>query len=241
MSKIYEALENAGRELKPMNVPPPKFHVERRWSITPQKRIEERMIGLYQGIEALLPDIDKRVVQFLGSHRGEGTSTVVMQFAGISALKMGKSVLVLDTDQMYPVQQALFGIHPKYCLNDVIANGGPIERAYCRVSDPCLSVCVVSGNSFSPAHVLNSNGLWEKFRIHFDLVIIDSPPLEVSSDGLAIVQKVDGVILVIEAENTRWPVIQNLRDSVIQYGGNILGVIFNKRRYHVPAWIYERL
>jgi Mrp family chromosome partitioning ATPase len=79
------------------------------------------------------------------------------------------------------------------------------------------------------------------FRTRFDLVLIDSPPLETSSDGLAMVRKADGVVLVIEAEKTRWPVVQNLRDSVIQHGGNILGVVFNKRRYYVPGWVYKRL
>lgn len=241
MSKIYAALENARLELKPTNVQPQKFQVEKRWDITSKKKTKERMIGLYQGMEALLPNIDKKVIQFLGSHRGEGTSTVVRQFAGISALKMQKSVLVLDADGICPVQHVLFDVHPKHSLHDVVTDGGLIERAYCQVADPELFLCLVSGNSVPPSQVLSGNRLWEMFRARFDLVLIDSPPLEESSDGLAMVRKADGVILVVEAEKTRWPVVQNLRDSIIQYGGNILGVVFNKRRYHVPGWIYKRL
>jgi Mrp family chromosome partitioning ATPase len=76
------------------------------------------------------------------------------------------------------------------------------------------------------------------FRTRFDLILIDSPPLGISSDSLALVRKADGVILVIEAEKTRC-IVQNLRDSVISMG-NILGVVFNKQRYYVPGWIYKR-
>ncbi len=245
MSKIYEALENVEAETKivPKEKPLHQSRLIRRPRVwrSPVVRGIERIDDLCQCVESLLPSPGGKILQFIGSRKGEGTSTIVRQFAGISALKMGKSVLVLDTDGIDPVQHVLFDVHPKYCLNEVITDGGPIERAYCQVADPQLSVCVVSGNSVSPAQVLNDSGLWEKFRIHFDHIIIDSPPLEESSDGLAMVRKADGVILVIEAEKTRWPVVQNLRDSIIQYGGNILGVVFNKRRYYVPGWIYKRL
>jgi Mrp family chromosome partitioning ATPase len=245
MSKIYEALENAEAEIKIIKKEKPSHQprlVQRPHICkSPVARGIEGIGDLCQRVESLLPSPGGKILQFIGSRKGEGTSTIVRQFAGISALKMGKSVLVLDTDGIDPVQHVLFDVRPKYCLNEVITDGGPIERAYCQVTDPQLSVCVVSGNSISPVQVLNGSGLWEKFRIHFDHVIIDSAPLEVSSDGLAMVRKADGVILVIEAEKTRWPVVQNLRDSVIEYGGNILGAVFNKRRYHVPGWIYKRL
>ena len=245
MSKIYEALENVEAEIKIITKEKP-LHQSRVvqkpgvWR-SPVARGIERIDDLCQRVESLLPSPGKKILQFIGSRKGEGTSTIVRQFAGISALKMGKSVLVLDTDRIDPVQPVLFDVRPKYCLNEVISDGGPIERAYCQVADPRLYVCVVSGNSVSPAQVLNESGLWEKLRARFDLVVIDSPPLEVSSDGLALVRKADGVILIIEAEKTRWPVIQNLRDSINKYGGNILGAVFNKRHYHVPGWIYKRL
>jgi len=244
MSKIYEALEEADQIHHETKLPyalPPRFPWKRRLDIARRKEAEKKTVGFYQRVEALLPDVNKKVIQFVGSHRGEGTSTIVRQFAAISAIKMRKSVLVLDTDGINPTQHDLFNVHWEHSLDDVSTDGGPIEKAYCQVADPKLFVCLVSGNSIAPSQVLNGNGLWEMFRTRFDLVLIDSPPLETSSDGLAMVRKADGVVLVIEAEKTRWPVVQNLRDSVIQDGGNILGVVFNKRRYYVPGWIYKRL
>jgi len=250
MSKIYEALgaletlekgEQIHHETKLPEALPPSSPWKRRLDIARRKEAEKRMVGFYQHVEALLPDVDKKVIQFIGSRRGEGTSIVVRQFAAISAFKMQKSVLVLDTDATNPAQHDLFNVHWEHSLDDVITDGGPIERAYCQVADPKLFVCLVSGNSIPPSQVLNGNGLLEMFRTRFDLVLIDSPPLEISSDGLAMVRQADGVVLVIEAEKTRSPVVQNLRDSIIEYGGHILGVVFNKRRYHVPGWIYKRL
>ena len=244
MSKIYEALEIAEEVHRESKLPEklsPRFPLKERLNIALRKETEERMIGLYQCVEALLPNLNNKVIQFVGSHRGEGASMVVRHFARITSFKLQKSVLVLDTDVNNPAQHDLFNVGWERSLNDVVTDGGPLERAYCQVAGTRLFVCLVSGNSVPPSQVLNGDGLWEMFRARFDLVLIDSPPLEESSDGLAMVRKADGVVLVMEAEKTRWPVVQKLRDSIMQYGGNVLGVVLNKRRYHVPGWIYKRL
>jgi Mrp family chromosome partitioning ATPase len=244
MSKIYEALEMA-EEVHPESKLPdklsPGFPLKERFDIVLRKETEKRMIGLYECVETLLPNVNKKVIQFVGSHRGEGTSMVVRQFARISSFKLQKSVLVLDTNGNNPAQHDLFNVNCERSLNDVITDGDPVEKAYCQVAGTQLFVCLVSGNSLPSSQVLNGNGLWETFRTRFDLVLIDSPPLEESPDGLALVRKADGVVLVMEAEKTRWPVVQKLRDSIIQYGGKVLGVVLNKRRYYIPGWIYKRL
>jgi hypothetical protein len=36
-------------------------------------------------------------------------------------------------------------------------------------------------------------------------------------------------------------VAQNLRDRIAEAGGPIGGVVFNRRRFHVPAMLYRRL
>jgi Mrp family chromosome partitioning ATPase len=73
------------------------------------------------------------------------------------------------------------------------------------------------------------------------LILIDSPPATISSDGLAISKKVDGVVLVLEAENTRWPIVESVKSLIERNGGNLLGMVFNKRRYYIPDSIYRRL
>ncbi len=52
---------------------------------------------------------------------------------------------------------------------------------------------------------------------------------------------VDGVIIVVEAEKTRWQVALSLKEKIINNGGNILGLVFNKRQYYIPQFIYDRL
>ena len=72
---------------------------------------------------------------------------VVRQFARISSFKLRKSVLVLDTNGNNPAQHDLFNVNCECSLNEVITDGGPVEKAYCQVAGTQLFVCLVSGNS----------------------------------------------------------------------------------------------
>jgi len=72
-------------------------------------------------------------------------------------------------------------------------------------------------------------------------VVIDSPPLSASAAGLAFCRRADGVVLVLEAERTRGPVAEKAKEQIQKNGGNILGVVFNKRKFYIPKSIYKRL
>src|SRR4030065_662368 len=109
--------------------------------------MEEEMVGLYQTITSLLPDSPKKIVQFIGSREGEGTSTVVREFARVSAIKFGKSVLLLDADLSKPSQPLFFNIHPEFGLEEVVQENKLIDQAIYPIGETNLSVSVISTNS----------------------------------------------------------------------------------------------
>ena len=92
-------------------------------------------------------------------------------------------------------------------------------------------------NFYSPKII----DFWESLRQKYDLVFIDSSSASSSPDGIEIARRVDGVVLVVEAEKTRWQVVENLKEKIENSGGNILGMVFNKRRFYIPESIYRRL
>jgi protein-tyrosine kinase len=245
MTKIYEALENAKVEVldRSHEMPPLRSGV----GLSSPKVSESLLDGelrIYQGLAALVPDSTRKIIQFIGSREGEGTSTVVREFARVSALKFDKLVLLLDADHHHPTQHLFFNIHVDLGWQDVVGENGPIDKALYRIGDTRLFLCPSSRNPAAPSHMFSSLQMdlfLKKVREKFDLVLIDSQPATTSTDGLAISSKVDGVVLVVEAEKTRWPVAETVRDKIKRSGGNILGVVLNKRRYYIPEWIYKRL
>ena len=204
----------------------------------------DKEIRLYQNLSVLIPDSNRKIIQFIGSREGEGTSTVVREFARVSASKFGKLVLLLDADQYHPTQHLFFNIQPECGWQEVLQDNGPIDKALYQIGETRLFVSPSSRNFVSDLHTLNSlliDDFWKKLRERFDLILIDSPPATISADGLALSSKVDAIVLVVEAEKTRWPVAESVKDRINRSGGNILGIVLNKRRLYIPEWVYKRL
>ena len=78
-------------------------------------------------------------------------------------------------------------------------------------------------------------------RKNFDLILVDTAAANESSDSIALPRKVDGVVMIVEAEKTRWQVARDVKEGIEKQGGRILGVVLNGRRHHIPERIYYRL
>ena len=211
--------------------------------LTLELKAEKEMATLYQNIEALVGQTRNKIIQFIGSHPGEGTSTIARDFARFSASRLGKKVLFLEGDPANP-SQPFSGGGRMASLEETVRQGEEVEKAFTRSRETGLAVGLVAREEGSLIHFLESEDrapVWESLKEHFDLVVIDSPPLSASAAGLAFCRRADGVVLVLEAERTRGPVAEKAKEQIQKNGGNILGVVFNKRKFYIPKSIYKRL
>jgi uncharacterized protein involved in exopolysaccharide biosynthesis/Mrp family chromosome partitioning ATPase len=207
--------------------------------------IQQEMFTLYQAIESQVPSGRGRVIQFLGSKRGEGASTVARELARIAAHKIGLSVLLLDANRIAPSLDDFFSLQPKEGgWQDGVRSAGEVELTLHQVENTTLYLSP-SSNSARPSPVVFNRRrirpVWDDLRRRFDLIIVDSAPITVSPDSAAIANEADGTILVVEAENTRWTIVDHARQKVTQSGGTVLGTVLNKRRFHIPGFIYKRI
>jgi len=81
----------------------------------------------------------------------------------------------------------------------------------------------------------------DALRVTFDNILIDCRSLRNSSDAAVLASSVDGVVVVVEAGQSRREEITNAQRTIEQAGGKFLGFVLNKRRYPVPEWLYKRL
>ncbi len=246
MSRIFEALQHAKKEKE---IIPPAEPVSSLSTTLPQQpngeiEMEEEMISLYQTITAALPDIKHPSVLFIGSRSNEGTSTVARQLARTVSLRIGKNVLLIDLDRSRPDLHVYANLQLQGEIDEVVCTGSAIDKAFRQVEDSSLYVMPLFQSTMVTPRTLDyarSGLFWESLQNRFDLIIVDSPPATRFPDGLGMVSSVDGVVLVVEAERTRWPVALNVKQKVLASGGKILGIVFNKRRYYIPRWLYKRL
>ena len=60
-----------------------------------------------------------------------------------------------------------------------------------------------------------------------DHVILDTPPLLTAADAAALARYVDGVLLVVRANQARRDQIQRAKAMLAQIDAHVLGVVFN--------------
>jgi Flp pilus assembly CpaE family ATPase len=189
-------------------------------------QLEEEMVRLHHQIVALRPHEMSRSLLFIGSREDEGTSTIAREFARVSATHFSLRVLLLESVQDAPADVPYVDTEPV------------------QVGSTTLSVAGLPRELTAPSHVTDAQGvaaMWDRLRQGRDLIVIDAPPATRSPEGLALVSQVDGVVLVVEAECTRWPVAARTKESIVRSGGRVLGVVFNKRRLYIPAFLYDWL
>lgn len=240
MSNIYEALEQACREKTSSGVKPElslQTEVARGISLTSE------MAYLHSQVEFLLTNNSNKLIQFMGTRRGEGVSTIVREFAKVAVERYGKSVLVLDSAYQDPARRININVTCEYGWLNLMEEGELIDKAFFRIGDSNLYFAPISiqASLVPPIKDLSMTvNIWKKLKERFDLILIDSSSDSNISESIAMSRNVDGVLLILEAEKTRRQVVEKVKDRIIANGGTILGIVFNKRRYHIPDVLYKK-
>ena len=191
------------------------------------------MDDLVARIDGALPTRSCRVIEFVASGRGEGTSTLASAYASANASQLQRKVLLLVTSRQRKVG-------PGVLQN--LAQGEAIENLLTPRDDGVYVARVGSVGAGEPGwKLLRRRELWSNLRSRFDMVVLDMPPLEVSRAGLKVAVACDGVVVVVEAEKTRAPVVKDLIERLRAVRGNVLGTVLNKRRFHLPKRLYHWL
>jgi Mrp family chromosome partitioning ATPase len=208
----------------------------------PISDLNGEMIELHESIESARSSNEPRIIQFVSSVEGEGTTTIVQKFAHTLATRLGKSVLLLNTNYNASGDRPYCEAEPEQKLKALIQQGSELEKLVYPVTDTGIHMGVLSKQTelfpfFSDGRKVDQ--LWEILRNRFELVLIDSPAVTETPESLAIGRRCDGIVLLVEADKTRWPVVASVRDKITKHHSNLLGVVLNKRRYHIPGWIYR--
>ena len=137
-----------------------------------------------------------------------------------------------------------FGIDATLPLDLLIKEKKPIEEVLSRIEHSNLFLATLSSTIESALSVrtfYNPLDLWKMVREQFSLILIDSSPVNVTEDSLMLCETVDGVVLVVETEKTRSAVVKKVRNQILMREGNLLGIVFTKRKMYISEMLYKLL
>ena len=177
---------------------------------------------------------------FVGCQPQDGTSTVVNLFARQMALQSASRILVVDTNIYNPQQHTHFKTKLTPGFTDLINKCSDL-RCIQTTSIPNLDVLSTGErkDGFPACKVLTH--LLPVLKASYNYIIFDLPPMQSRSPILQASRLMDGIALLVEAEKTRWEVAAQAKQDLGQMQSNLLGIVLNKKRFHIPEWLYKRL
>jgi hypothetical protein len=198
--------------------------------------VERELTGLRISLEAALTQRIPRIVMFVASQGGEGTSTVAAQFAQSLASDERLRVLLVDAHVR----------RPAYEPDGSPAVVRPVRarrRRQTQYDAPGPDLMPLSEES-REMYTLTPDSLrvsLDAIASGYDWVVIDGPPVLESPDAATLGAVADGVVVVVQAGRTKRPVLARSVDLMGRAGGRVLGMVLNRRRLEIPEFIYRRI
>lgn len=173
-------------------------------------------------------DKDLRTVVVTSSEPGEGKSTTAGNLA-LSFSQAERKTILIDCDLRKPSLHKRFKISNLIGLSDILIGKEHIEDALKKHNDN-LYVLTSGKLPPNPSEMLGSNAmgkLLEELKACFDIIVLDSAPIQAVTDAQILSTKVDGTILVVRAEKTKKDSVIQAKELLQKVGANIVGVVFN--------------
>ena len=191
-------------------------------------------------------------IAFTSASPGEGVSHVTQLFAVEMARYTGRRTLVIAAERLQTLgvedyMQMPWNCHPTNFENLWMLPASSARKVKSSAELDAEDDQQLPQRSYlmrvaKPGEEADTNlDSVDALRVSFDNILIDCRSLHVSSDAAVLASSVDGVVVVVEAGQSRREEILNAQRTIEQTGGKFLGFVLNKRRYPIPEWLYKRL
>ena len=159
--------------------------------------------------------------------KGEGKSTATVNLA-ISFAKMGKRVLLVDTDLRRPNVHNLLKVANGSGLSDVIGQIADFEGAVYRSVVPSLDVLTAGAIPPNPSELIASQSFasfMNMVKNQYDYIILDTPPIGVVTDTLLLKDHIAGYVFIVREKVTTHGDIERAVQQIKLADSKILGFL----------------
>ena len=148
---------------------------------------------------------------------------------GVVLAQAGKRTLLVDCDFRKPVMHQIFGLRNVRGMVDVLIGDDTLENV---MQEPLerLKVLTVGYIPPNPAELLSSTRFTQFLdgvREQFDYILLDVPPVEVVADAAIVASQADGVLLVLDAQETRREAVRRSMHNLHSVGARVIGTVMN--------------
>jgi polysaccharide biosynthesis transport protein len=171
-----------------------------------------------------------KTILFTSGIHGEGKTISVLNTALVFA-QMGVRVLVIDADLRRPDCHRILRMDKGLGLTEVLTGQRGPEEVIRPTALDHLSLLSAGTVPPNPAELVGSKKMQETIaylREGYDYILIDSPPVMQVSDAVLLSTMVEGVVLVVNSQQTPKDVVREARARLGYARAKILGVVLNR-------------
>lgn len=161
----------------------------------------------------------------------EGSNSVVLANLAVVAAQMGQRVLVVDSDLRQPQQHDLFGLRNEHGLTTITA-GKEAAAGALQAAPGVEGLTVLTSGPLpaSPSQVLANrrfDELLTELAGQADLILLDAPPITAVADASVLASKADGVLLVLDAGQSKRDQARQAKETLEKINARIVGIVLN--------------
>lgn len=180
-------------------------------------------------MHALAGENGGKVVMVTSALRGEGKSVTAVNLA-LSCAQADRRVLLIDCDLRYSKLAHLLSLEAPVGLSGLIRHPEEAERAIIHAERLGLDVILAGDVPTNPSELLGSAGmgrLLEMGRRKYDYIILDTPPVNLVTDGAVLASNSDGVLFVVRANQSECKEVLRGVEQLEYVEAKIQGIVLN--------------
>lgn len=196
----------------------------------PTGQIAEQFKTVRTNIQFSSVDRDLHSVLFTSSEPSEGKSTVSNNMA-VTWADQGSKVVLVDADMRRPTIHKSFNVSNRAGLTNYLSGHLTLDDIIQPTIVENLSVITSGPVPPNPAELLDSERfktLMRQLQAEYDLVVLDSPPVNTVTDSQLLAAQVDGTILVVPQGIADKNGVRRAKQLLETVHANILGAIMNR-------------
>lgn len=189
----------------------------------------ESLRSLRTALQFVMLEARNNVVLLTGPAPGVGKSFVSANFAALIAAG-GKRALLIDADMRKGHLNQYFGKSRKAGLSELLATDTPIASVVRETLVDNLDFISTGQIPPNPAELLlrpRLTEIIEECKRHYDLVIIDAPPVLAATDAAILASQAGTTFLVARAGSTKMGELIETARRIGQSGGGVTGAVLN--------------
>ena len=179
---------------------------------------------------ALADDASGKAVLVTSSLQSEGKSITAVNLA-ISYAMMERKVIVVDCDLRRPKLARLLKVAaPEGLSNLLMSRSKAAEDVIVASGIKNLDVLPAGDIPPNPSELLASSrmeALLEELRGKYDLIVLDTPPINMVTDAVVLAPQTDGVLFVVRANRSERGAVIHAVEQLEYVKIKILGFVLN--------------